>query len=209
MDEDDIGCFSTRRGAKEDRLDLEGHSICTTSMDIAELAFLFSPMLSIFYLLIHYLSDLLLSLQAAFYGMWRTKKTIRPVGWEDIKREDIQCPEPIRPWHNWEAITMAAGQHGVPELNYTSNNSTAHRLSLFDVDKRDMRMAIYVDNILRGLTSDFDLDLEEDCGLNVYLCARKNFSGGLLVVPAGKHEVSIQWNGKGTIQHGEVLCMRD
>jgi hypothetical protein len=94
---------------------------------------------------------------------------------------------------------MAAGRHGVPEaLNYTSNNSTAHRLSVFDADKRDMRMAIYVDNILRGLTSDFDLDLEEDCGLNVYLCARKNFSAGLLVVPAGNHEVSIQLSGKGT-----------
>ena len=100
---------------------------------------------------------------------------------------------------------MAAGD-GVPEaLNYTSNNSTAHRLSVFDVDKRDMRMAIYVDNILRGLTSDFDLNLEEDCGLNVYLCARKNFSGGLLVVPPGKHEVSIQWNGKGTSQRCRLL----
>ena len=42
---------------------------------------------------------------------------------------------------------------------------------------RDIRMAIYVDNIIRGLTSDFDLDLEEDCGLNVYLCAKGNFSG--------------------------------
>lgn len=45
-----------------------------------------------------------------------TKKTIRPVRWEDVKREDIRCPEP---WHNWEAVTMAAGE-GVPEaLNYT------------------------------------------------------------------------------------------
>jgi len=99
-------------------------------------------------------------------------------------------------WHNWEAAVMAAGQQGVPELNYTSNNSTAHRLSVYDVDKRDMRMAIYVDDILRGLTTDFDLDLEEDCGLDVYVCARKNFSAGWLVVPAGKHQVSIQWNGK-------------
>ena len=103
---------------------------------------------------------------------------------------------------------MAAGQHGVPEaLNYTSSNSTAHRLSVFDVDKRDMRMAIYIDDILRGLTSDFDLDLEEDCGLNVYLCAKKNFSGGWLVVPAGKHEVSIQWNGKGISQRFRFFCM--
>ena len=103
---------------------------------------------------------------------------------------------------------MAAGD-SVPEaLNYTSNNSTAHRLSVFDADKRDMRMAIYVDNILRGLTSDFDLNLDEDCGLNVYLCARKNFSGGLLVVPAGKHEVSIQWNGKGKSQHCRFFVCR-
>jgi len=196
MEQYDIGCFSTRRSAKKDRLDIEEHSSCTTSMDTAELAFPFPPMLSN-YLIIHYLSGLLLSLQAAFYGMWRTKKTIRPVSFEDVKREDIQCHEPIKPWHNWEAVTMAAGQHGVPELNYTSNNSTAHRLSVYDVDKRDMRMAIYIDNVLRGLTSDFDLDLEEDCGLNVYLCSRRNFSGGLIVVPAGKHEVSIQWNGKG------------
>ena len=208
MEEDDINCFSARRGAKKDRLDLEGHSNCTASMDTAELAFLFPPMLSN-YLLIHYPSGLLLSLQAAFYGMWRTKKTIRPVGWDDVKREDIQCPEPIKPWHNWEAVTMAAGQHGVPELNYTSNNSTAHRLSVFDADKRDMRMAIYIDNILRGLTSDFDLDLEEDCGLNVYTCAGKNFSGGLLVVPAGKHEISIQWNGKGTSQRCRVFGIPD
>ena len=100
---------------------------------------------------------------------------------------------------------MAAGQHIPQELNYTSNNNTAHRLSVFDVDKRDMRMAIYVDDVLRGLTSDFDLNLEEDCGLNVYLCARKNFSGGLVVIPAGKHQVSIQWSGKGKSQLCKVL----
>ena len=49
MEEDDISCFSTRKGAKRDRLDLEGHSNCTTSMDTAELAFLFPPMLSVTY----------------------------------------------------------------------------------------------------------------------------------------------------------------
>ena len=134
--------------------------------------------------------------------MWSTKKTtVRPVRAEDVVRQDILCPEPIKHWHNWEAVTMAAGREGVPQpLTYTLNNSTAHRLSVYDVDKRDMRMAIYVDNILRGLTSDFELNLEEDCGVNVYLCAQKNFSAGFLVVPAGKHEVRIEWNGKGTRQ---------
>jgi hypothetical protein len=92
---------------------------------------------------------------------------------------------------------MVGDHQGVPELNYTSNNNTAHRLNVFDVDKRDMLMAIYVDDILRGLTRDFDLDLEEDCGLDVYLCSQKNFSAGSLVIPAGKHQVSIQWKGKG------------
>jgi hypothetical protein len=150
-------------------------------------------------LVIHYLSDLLLSIQAAFYGMWPTKKiTVRPVTAADIKREDILCPDPIKLWHGWEAATMTAGPDGVPlPLEYISNNSTAHKLSVFDVDKRDMQMAIYVDDDLRGVTSDFDLDLEEDCGLDGPVCAQKRFSGGWLVIPPGKHEVRIEWNGKG------------
>jgi hypothetical protein len=52
---------------------------------------------------------------------------------------------------------------------------------LFDVDKKDMQLAIWVDDILRGVTSEFDLNLDEDCGLDVYECFQKQFSGGLLV----------------------------
>lgn len=150
-------------------------------------------------LLLWTLLNLLLSLQAAIYWMMPTKKITvrRPVTAADIKLENILCPDPIRLWHDWEATTMAAGPEGVPQpLNYISNNRTAHRLSVFDVDKRDMQMAIFVDDNLRGLTTDFELNLEEDCGLDGPMCARKGFSGGWLVIPAGKHEVRIQWNGK-------------
>lgn len=104
---------------------------------------------------------------------------------------------------------MDAGPKGVPQLNYISNKSTAHRLSVFDVDKKDMQMVISVDGIARGLTRDFDLDLEEDCGLDVPVCAQKGFSGGLLVIPAGKHEVLIEWNGKGISHLCRFCCLQD
>ncbi|KAF8797699.1 heme peroxidase [Phlegmacium glaucopus] len=142
------------------------------------------------------LLSLLLSFHTAIFGM-RSTKTVRPVTAEDIKHEIVLCPDPIKYWHNWEVAIMAAGTEGIPQpLKYISNNKTAHRLSVYDADKRDMRMAIYVDDILRGLTSEFDLNLEEDCGLDIYMCAQKGYSAGLLVIPPGKHEVRIEWNGK-------------
>jgi len=207
MGKDEIACYPTQSSARKDGLDHKMHSNRTTSMDIAEWVFL-AYQCSQF---IHPLpSALLLSLKVALFGTRSTKKVVRPVTAEDVKHDVVLCSDPIKHWHNWEAATMAAGTDGVPQpLKYTSNNKTAHRLSVYDVDKRDMRMAIYVDDILRGLTSEFDLDLEEDCELDVYMCAQKHYSAGWLVIPSGKHEVRIEWNGKGISQLSRAFCVPD
>ena len=80
-----------------------------------------------------------------------------------------------------------------------SPDSQVQRLAeqLYDADKKDMRMAVHVDDILRGLTSDFELNREEDCGDDVYQCYAKQYSGGVVVIPPGNHTVRIAWAGKG------------
>lgn len=88
-------------------------------------------------------------------------------------------------------------------ITYTLDTQRTHRVSVVDVDARDTRMLVYVDNVLRGETSDFVLNKTADCGTNPRDCVMQGWSTGVVVVPPGKHEVKIQWSGKG------AFCGRD
>ena len=68
---------------------------------------------------------------------------------------------------------------------------------MIDIDERDMQLSVYVDGIIRGVTTDFELDKSVSCGEDVQVCLAKNFSGGIVVVPPGRHTVKIVWCGKG------------
>jgi len=81
-------------------------------------------------------------------------------------------------------------------IEYTLDYQNPHRISAVDIDARDMELEIYVDGILRGLTSDFALNKSVNCGDNWKVCVAQNFSAGVVVVPPGNHTVKLAWGGK-------------
>lgn len=60
-----------------------------------------------------------------------------------------------------------------------------------------MRLNLFIDSELKGLTTEFVLDRSVDCGDDLRLCLRLGFSAAAIVVPPGKHTVKIVWAGKG------------
>lgn len=82
-------------------------------------------------------------------------------------------------------------------MEYTLDHPKAHRLSVVDIDARDMQMAIYVNDELRGVTRDFELNKTANCGESLKVCINDGFSAGMVVVRPGNHTVKVQWNGKG------------
>ena len=68
---------------------------------------------------------------------------------------------------------------------------------MIDVDKRDLRLNLWVDSQNKGLTRDFVLNKSMDCGENLSSCLKLGYSAGVIVVPPGKHTVKFEWAGKG------------
>ena len=117
----------------------------------------------------------------------------------DVKVEDVECPSPTTVFQPWDVYTMLPGLDDQPlPLVYTLDHPKPHKLSLLDIDARDMQMAVYVDDDLRGLTRDFEVNKTMDCGEDLRSCLMSGFSAGVVVVRPGKHTVRIQWVGKGT-----------
>jgi len=110
---------------------------------------------------------------------------------------DIECPGPVTIFQPWEVNTMLPGSDGKPiPIEYTLNYHKPHRVSAIDIDARDMEIEVYVDDILRGLTSDFDLNKSVNCGDDWRACRAQGFSVGAVVVPSGSHTVKLAWGGK-------------
>lgn len=108
------------------------------------------------------------------------------------------CPLPTSVINPWETFTMQVGEDGklIP-LEYTLDLPTAHRLSFVDIDTKDMRMKLWHDTTLLGLTPEVELNKSENCGEDYADCLDKKFSGGDIVLPKGKHTVRIEWAGVG------------
>ncbi|KDR69941.1 hypothetical protein GALMADRAFT_282379 [Galerina marginata CBS 339.88] len=106
------------------------------------------------------------------------------------------CLPPTTPIQSWEITSMKAGDDGrlIP-LQYTLDLPTAHSLSMVDVDAKDMKMAIWLDKTLLGITADIELNKSENCGDNFGDCLNRGFSGGYVVIPKGNHTVRIEWAG--------------
>lgn len=112
---------------------------------------------------------------------------------------DSACPDPQTTWDNWEVKTMRAGPHGKPlDISYSSWYGVAHKLMILDADKKDMRFAVYIDNLLIGHSPNITVNKEEDCGIDPNECCRLGFSGVGVIVPAGRHTVRVEWLGNGT-----------
>ena len=79
----------------------------------------------------------------------------------------------------------------------TVKHSRPSQLSVIDIDARDMRYQVFVDGVLQGLSTDFDLDKSIDCGQDVNVCIEKGFAMGTLNIPPGHHTIKVEWIGKG------------
>ncbi|KDQ52626.1 hypothetical protein JAAARDRAFT_50265 [Jaapia argillacea MUCL 33604] len=102
--------------------------------------------------------------------------------------------EVFDPYHV-EEIRLGLDNKPIP-VKRTYERGRPYQLTIIDVDKRDMRVSIFVDGILRGVTTDFDLDKLIDCELDSRACVALNFSTGVIVILLGNHTVEVRWAGK-------------
>ncbi|KAF8064897.1 hypothetical protein FPV67DRAFT_1500614 [Lyophyllum atratum] len=130
-----------------------------------------------------------------------TRSPRSPIREADIKRVPVACPGPTTTIHPYEVMSFVRGSDGLhPDpIEYNLNNTNAHRLILMAIDTRDLRMGVYVDDELRGMTSGFVRNSSDTCGDRFQDCHAKNFSSGVFTVPPGDHSVKIDWVGNGFI----------
>lgn len=111
------------------------------------------------------------------------------------------CNPPTTIIQDWSltSILPSSSQSSKPlPATYSLKLKHPHRLSLIDIDSRDMRLGVYVDGHSLGVTTDFEVDKDVQCdGSNWVDCLNKGFSAAALVIPKGKHEVKVEWVGKG------------
>jgi len=127
------------------------------------------------------------------------KRRIRPPPRMDdvVKAKDVECPAPTVVFQPWDINTFIPGVDGHPiPIEYTLNYPKAHKLSVVDIDALDTQMAVYVDDELRGLTRDFEVNKTVNCGESLKACLTGGFSAGVAVVAPGTHSVRIEWVGK-------------
>jgi hypothetical protein len=118
------------------------------------------------------------------------------------------CKPPTTVFQRWDINTIVAGPDGQPSpIEYTLERKKPHRLTVLDIDARDMRLAVYVDGIMRGMSSDFKLDKSMICGDTIQICLDQNFSTAAVVVPPGRHTVKIVWAGKGENPIWHLRCV--
>ncbi|KAG6914653.1 hypothetical protein DXG01_016111 [Tephrocybe rancida] len=129
----------------------------------------------------------------------RPKHATRPAIVEgDIKRDNTTCRTPTKLIHAYQIHAYTPGADGVhPDpLEYTLDSAQPHRLSVVAVGNRDLRMGVYVDDTLRGMTSRIVRNSSESCEV-VNDCLAKKFSSGVVVVAPGNHTVRIEWASNG------------
>ncbi|TFK37629.1 heme peroxidase [Crucibulum laeve] len=123
----------------------------------------------------------------------------------EVKSTNVECQEPYTQFQPWDFTSFHPGPDDEPlPIVYTINHHTPHSLSIVDVDARDVRMSVWIDDVLRGLTSEFELDKEVQCQSDLRMCLDKGFSAGYVVIPEGNHTVRIEWEGKEFVPGSEM-----
>ncbi|EPQ54046.1 heme peroxidase [Gloeophyllum trabeum ATCC 11539] len=123
--------------------------------------------------------------------------SIHMPNWFERTPQDAVCRQPLTAFDPWHAETIRPGPDGKPRpIEYTYKSRRPHRLSVVDIDKRDMQLELFVDGQSRGVTTEFTLDKAVDCGEDLRRCLQERFSAGVIEIPPGKHTVKIAWAGK-------------
>lgn len=131
------------------------------------------------------------------------RSTRPPIKDTDIKRVNVACPTPTKVLHSYEIMAFVPGADGVhPDpIEYNLSSMKPHKLSIMAIDTRDLRMGVYVDDELRGMTSRIVRNSTETCGEKFSGCLAKKFSSGVVIVPSGNHTVKIEWAGNGFVSN--------
>ena len=67
----------------------------------------------------------------------------------------------------------------------------SHRVSVVDIDKRDIEIRVWVDDDDKG-HRDVDLNSTVDCGDDISKCLGLGFAAAAVVVPPGRHTVKAE-----------------
>lgn len=127
-----------------------------------------------------------------------SSSSLKPPGSLPEKVGPTECPEPTTVFEAWGIVNFDLGPDGVPvPIQYNTNNQKAHKVSIMDIDEKDTRMKLYIDDIYAGVTSDFEVNKTMNCGDDLRLCLQQGYSSGVIIVPPGRHEVKIEYSGKG------------
>jgi len=98
----------------------------------------------------------------------------------------------ILPWQVKNFTFDALGNPKPLEFTLSGDSTTAHKLSVVDLDRKDVRMGVYVDDVLFGLTTAMEPDPKQDCGHDLPLCLQMQFSAGVAHILTGIHAVRIE-----------------
>ena len=98
----------------------------------------------------------------------------------------------VVPWQVINFTFDALGNLKPIEFTLDGDPATAHRLSVVDIDKKDVRMGVYVDDVLFGLTTAIEPDPKQECGRDPPRCLQMQFSAGVAHILPGNHVVRIE-----------------
>ena len=98
----------------------------------------------------------------------------------------------VLPWQVKNFTFDTLGNPKPIEFILDGDPTAAHKISVVDIDRKDVRMAIYLDNVLIGLTTAIEPDPKQDCGHDLSRCLHMGFSAGAAHILPGNHIVRIE-----------------
>lgn len=131
---------------------------------------------------------------------------------EQVQSVAVDCPAPHIVYIPWTVASFNLTEHNTPtEIMYEMHTKEPHLLAVLGIGKRDTRMSIYVDDVLRGETNRVEVNKEMDCGGELeaghvfeeewpkYIaeCMSMGYSIGQTPIEGGDHLIKIKYAGDG------------
>ncbi|KAF8325513.1 hypothetical protein F5887DRAFT_1085399 [Amanita rubescens] len=106
---------------------------------------------------------------------------------------NTECGQPLTIIEDWHIQAFHPKWFGLfgdpaPIVYRTPKGHKAHRITVVDIDQRDIEIHMWVDNEDRGHVP-IDLDSAVDCGDDIYKCLQLGFGSAQIDVPPGEHTV--------------------
>ena len=108
----------------------------------------------------------------------------------------ISCGGPFPPSQNWQIEAFRPKHWGLfgepaPITFRTPMGRMSHRVSVVDIDKRDIEIRVWLDDEDKGHRN-VDLDSAVDCGDDLFKCLSHDFAAAVVVAPPGRHTVKAE-----------------